>query len=190
MARDDRFKKVQGAGADFLETARAKAEDFLKEMARSGGDSPGRAQGAFDDLIDGGRKSTEQFVIAIRKEIRAQLGAVGLATKADLADLERRLGASRTEAAPAAGSPAAGTTASTGGPAGTTASTGGAAGTTASTAGAASPPAAKKAVARPTAAKTAARTTAAATKTTAEKTGTARKSPAKKAATKKAAGGA
>lgn len=91
MARDDRFKKVSGAGADFLETARAKAEDFLKELSRTGGDTQGRAQGAFDELRGGGRRSTEQLVSAIRKEIQNQLGALGLATKADLEALERRL---------------------------------------------------------------------------------------------------
>jgi polyhydroxyalkanoate synthesis regulator phasin len=101
MARDDRLKKVQGAGADFLETAKAKAEEFLKELSRAGGDTQGRAQGALDDLVDGGRKSTEQFVSAIRKEIQNQLGALGLATKADLAALERRL-SGRAGAAPTA----------------------------------------------------------------------------------------
>jgi polyhydroxyalkanoate synthesis regulator phasin len=91
MARDDRLKKAQGVGADFLETARTKAEDFLRELSRAGGDTQGRAQGALDDLVVGGRKSTEQFVSAIRKEVQNQLGALGLATKADLAALERRL---------------------------------------------------------------------------------------------------
>lgn len=78
-------------GADFLETARAKAEEFLREMSRAGGDTQGRAQGALDDLVVGGKKSTEQFVAAVRKEVQQQLGALGLATKADLAALERRL---------------------------------------------------------------------------------------------------
>lgn len=91
MARDDRLKKVSGAGADFLETARTKAEDFLRELSRAGGDTQGRAQGAFDELKGGGRRSTEQLVSAIRKEIQNQLGALGLATKADLEALEQRL---------------------------------------------------------------------------------------------------
>ena len=62
MARDDRLKKVSGAGADFLETARAKAEEFLREMAKASGDTTGRAQGALDELVEGGRKGTDQFV--------------------------------------------------------------------------------------------------------------------------------
>ena len=98
MARDDRLKKVQGAGADFLDTARARAEEFLKELAKATGDTQGRAQGAVDDLVAGGRKSTEQFVSTVRKEVQNQLGALGLATKADLAALEKKL----TGKAPAA----------------------------------------------------------------------------------------
>lgn len=103
MARDDRFKKVSGAGADFLETARAKAEDFLRELSRAGGDTQGRAQEALDDLVVGGRRSTEQIVSAIRKEIQGQLGALGLATKADLQSLERRLSGRSATATAGAG---------------------------------------------------------------------------------------
>ena len=99
MARDDRLKKVQGVGADFLETARARAEDFLRELSRAGGDTQERAQGALDELVEGGRRGTEQLVSLIRKEVAAQLGLLGLATKDDLAALERKLSAGTAKAA-------------------------------------------------------------------------------------------
>ncbi|HET6875661.1 MAG TPA: hypothetical protein VFH70_12820 [Acidimicrobiales bacterium] len=111
MARDDRLKKAQSAGADFLETARAKAEEFLRELAKAGGDTQGRAQGAIDDLVVGGRKSTEQFMATVRKEVETQLSALGLATKSDLAALEARLrgrtAATAAKQAPAKKAPAA-----------------------------------------------------------------------------------
>lgn len=91
MPGDDRFKKVSGAGADFVETARAKAEEFLRELARAGGESSKQAQDVLDELVVGGRKSTEQLIGAIRNEISNQLRSLGLATKDDLADLERRV---------------------------------------------------------------------------------------------------
>ncbi len=177
MARDDRLKKVQGVGADFLETARARAEEFLRELSRAGGDTQERAQGALDDLVEGGRKGTEQLVSVIRREITTQLSLLGLATKDDLAELERRL-SSRVTAAEttAARSAAESNVAKT-------------AARSARASGATTPAPATSGTAR----RTAARKTAEAAKTTAEKTGVAktaaRKSPAKKAAaTKKPAG--
>jgi polyhydroxyalkanoate synthesis regulator phasin len=91
MASEDPLKKAQKAGADWLESARARAEEFLRELSRATDTTQGRAQGAVDDLIEGSKKGTEQLVSSIRSEISAQLGLLGLATKADLADLERRL---------------------------------------------------------------------------------------------------
>lgn len=172
MARDERLKKVQGAGADFLETARARAEEFLRELSRAGGDTQGRAQGALDELMEGGRKGTGQLVSVIRKEITNQLSMLGLATKDDLADLERRLSgrAAATKAAGAATKTTGAATKTTGAAAKTTArKTTGGTGTTG-----------------------AAKTSGAASTTGAASTAksSARKAPAarKSAATKKAAG--
>jgi polyhydroxyalkanoate synthesis regulator phasin len=91
MASDPRFKKVQEAGADFLETARQRAEDFLRELSKAGDSTQERAHGAVDEVLEGSRKGTEQLVGSIRREISTQLGLLGLATKADLADLEARV---------------------------------------------------------------------------------------------------
>jgi polyhydroxyalkanoate synthesis regulator phasin len=108
MPRDDKLKKVQEAGADFLEAARARAEEFLRELAKAGEGTQGKAHGALDELLEGSRKGTETLLSSIRKEISSQLGLLGLATKEDLADLEARLhgGASGTRKA-AATKPAA-----------------------------------------------------------------------------------
>ncbi len=91
MASDPRFRKVQEAGADFLETARSRAEEFLRELAKAGDTTQERAHGAVDDVVEGSRKGTDQLIGSIRREISTQLGLLGLATKADLADLEARL---------------------------------------------------------------------------------------------------
>jgi polyhydroxyalkanoate synthesis regulator phasin len=108
MVGDDRLRKAQKAGADWLETARVRAEEFLRELSRATDTTEGRAQEAVNDLIEGSKKGTEQLVSSIRTEISAQLGLLGLATKADLADLERRLtgkaaGAKKTGPAEKAG---------------------------------------------------------------------------------------
>ena len=97
MARDDRFKKYQEAGADFLETARVRAEEFLRELSKVGDSTQRQGRGALDDLVDESRKGTEQVIASIRSEIRSQLSLLGLATKEDLAALERRLGGSASK---------------------------------------------------------------------------------------------
>lgn len=95
---DDRFKKYQEAGVDFLETARARAEEFLRELSKAGETTGRQGRDTLDDLLVGSRKGTEQMrkgteqmLDSIRKEVRAQLSLLGLATKEDLAALERRL---------------------------------------------------------------------------------------------------
>lgn len=121
MAPDERFKKYQEAGADFLETARARAEEFLRELSKAGETTQRQGRGALDDLMDGSRRGTEQMITSIRSEIRSQLSLLGLATKEDLAALERRLGgtakaagATRASSRAAGSSKAAGTSKTTG----------------------------------------------------------------------------
>lgn len=102
MASDERFKKYQEAGADFLETARARAEDFLRELSRATDTTQKQGRDTLDDLMEGSRRGTEQFISSIRREITTQLSALGIATKRDLAALERRL---RGKAAPPEAAP-------------------------------------------------------------------------------------
>lgn len=89
--REERFRKYQEAGADFLENARARAEEFLHELARASDVTQKQAQGALDELLEGSRRGTELLLKTIQKEIASQLSLLGLATKEDLRGLERRL---------------------------------------------------------------------------------------------------
>ncbi|MGH9057083.1 MAG: hypothetical protein ACRDYY_14655 [Acidimicrobiales bacterium] len=91
MPRDEIFKKYQEAGADFLEVARARAEDFLRELARAGDTTQGRAQWAFDDLLEGSRRGTELILNLVRNEVAAQVEALGFATRGDVEVFVRRL---------------------------------------------------------------------------------------------------
>ena len=118
MPRDEKVKKARDAGFDLLELARSKAEEFLRELSRSGES----AQEVLDDLAQGGKRGTDRLIEVIRSEVARQLGVLGLVTKEDLADLERRIDerfakaapadrATRTESTPAAASaPAAAST--------------------------------------------------------------------------------
>lgn len=171
MAGDDPFRRYQEVGAEFVEAARARADEFLRQLAQMGGSTQRQAQDAVDDLVEGGRKGTGQILTSIRREITAQLSQLGLATKDDLADLEGRLsgGGARPGATGGAGGapatvPAPGPT-----PAGSPAPAGQkAAGTTAR---------AKKAPAKKAAAGRAAADDAAARRVPGEQAGPAKKAP-------------
>jgi polyhydroxyalkanoate synthesis regulator phasin len=88
---EERFRRYHETGADFIEEARSRAQEFLNEFARMGGSSQRQAQGAFDDMVEGSRRNTGLIVNSIRDEIATQLSLLGFATKQDLEDLERRL---------------------------------------------------------------------------------------------------
>jgi polyhydroxyalkanoate synthesis regulator phasin len=96
---DDPFKRYQEVGAGLLDVARARAEELLQDLARMGDVTRRQAGGALDELVEGSGKETEGILASIRREIAAQLSLLGIATKQDLADLERRL----TAGAPAPG---------------------------------------------------------------------------------------
>lgn len=91
MPDDDPFRRYQGAGADFLELARVRVEEFLTELARMGASTQREAQSAVDEAVEGSRRGTEFIINSIREEIASQLSLLGVATKRDLDDLERRL---------------------------------------------------------------------------------------------------
>jgi polyhydroxyalkanoate synthesis regulator phasin len=103
MATDDRFRQYSEAGEEFVEAARSRAVEFLREVAKMGQTTQRQAADQVEDLVDVGRKGTDQVLDVIRKEIAAQLGSLGLATKSDLEALERRLaGTSAVKATPTA----------------------------------------------------------------------------------------
>jgi polyhydroxyalkanoate synthesis regulator phasin len=157
MAPDDPFRKYQEAGADFLEEARTRAEEFLRELAKASGATQRQAQDTFDELFEGSRKGTDHVMSWIRTEITTQLGQLGFATKADLEALEARL----TGKAPASKTAPAKKAAATKSPA----------------AKATKKAATKKAATKTAATKTAATKTAATKKVTPRKATAAKKAP-------------
>jgi polyhydroxyalkanoate synthesis regulator phasin len=88
---DERFRRYQDVGADFLEEARRRAEEFLNDFSKVGDSTHRQAHGAVDDMVGGSRRNTGLIVNAVRDEMAAQLSLLGIATKRDLEDLERRL---------------------------------------------------------------------------------------------------
>jgi polyhydroxyalkanoate synthesis regulator phasin len=91
MSPDDKRKRYQDAGADLIDQARQKAEAFLREVANVGGNTQQEAGARLDELFAAGKFGADQIIDAIRREIASQLSALGVATKKDLTDLEKRV---------------------------------------------------------------------------------------------------
>lgn len=98
------LQRYLDAGIAFTEMSRAKAEEFVKDLVKAGEIRQKEAQSRVDELVERSRKNTEQllersrknteqWVETVRSEITAQLSTLGLATKEDIARLERLIGA-------------------------------------------------------------------------------------------------
>jgi polyhydroxyalkanoate synthesis regulator phasin len=105
MAGDDLFKRYLEIGASVLGMSRERAERIVADLVASGEVARGQAAKAADWLVERGRTGSEEFTELVRREIRQQIAALGLATRDDVARLEAQIAELRTPA-PAATAPA------------------------------------------------------------------------------------
>src|SRR5438046_2460947 len=91
MPGDDLFKRYLEIGASVLGMSRERAESIVRDLVASGEVAKGQATKAADWLVERGRSGTEELAELVRREIRQQVTALGLATKDDIARLEARL---------------------------------------------------------------------------------------------------
>jgi len=75
----------------FTELRRSQARAIADDLVHQGQLARDQVSQAVDDLIEMSRRRREDVRKLVQHEVRRQLGALGLATKADLASLERRL---------------------------------------------------------------------------------------------------
>jgi len=91
MPGDDLFKRYLEIGASVLGMTRERAESIVKDLVASGEVARGQATKAADWLVERGRTGTEEVSELVRREIRQQVTALGLATKDDLVGVEARM---------------------------------------------------------------------------------------------------
>jgi polyhydroxyalkanoate synthesis regulator phasin len=91
MATNDRWQEYLDTGRTWTEMTRKQAETVVKDLVKRGELQQERAKKAVDELLDRSRKNAEQLRKTVRKEIQSQISAIGIATKDDLARLERKL---------------------------------------------------------------------------------------------------
>ena len=91
MAQNPLIKRYLDAGMAFTQMTQSRAEAIVKDLVKAGELQREQTQDALEDLLERSRKNTDQLRELVRKEIREQLASIGLATKDDIARLERKL---------------------------------------------------------------------------------------------------
>ena len=105
MAGDDLFKRYLEIGASVLGMTRERAESIVRDLVASGEVAKGQATKAADWLVERGRTGSEELAELVRREIRQQVTALGLATRDDIARLEAEIAELRANAAAAPAPP-------------------------------------------------------------------------------------
>ena len=102
MPQNDLLKRYLDAGMAFTAMTQARAEAIIKDLVKAGEVQTEQAQKAVEDLVDRSRRNSEKLADTIRREIRQQISNLGLATKDDIARLEKKIAAvSKPAARPA-----------------------------------------------------------------------------------------
>ncbi|MBI2704346.1 MAG: hypothetical protein HYX32_03505 [Actinobacteria bacterium] len=84
MVQRDLLKKPVEAATE----ARDRAQDVLEEFSKAAQEQAEQIQQFTKDLLE---RSQSQFVKVVDREIKRQMSAVGLATKADIRRLEKKI---------------------------------------------------------------------------------------------------
>jgi polyhydroxyalkanoate synthesis regulator phasin len=105
MPGDELFKRYLEIGASVLGMSRERAESIVRDLVASGEVAKGQATKAADWLVERGKTGSEEIAELIRREIRSQIAALGVATKDDIARLEAQIEEMRTPPAPAKPAP-------------------------------------------------------------------------------------
>jgi len=108
MAPTPDWKRYLDAGMQFTEMRRSQARRIAIDLADAGQVAKDQVAGTVDEILAMSRRRTDELRAFVQAEVQRQLGALGLATKADLERLERKLSAAAkgTKKAPAKKAPA------------------------------------------------------------------------------------
>jgi polyhydroxyalkanoate synthesis regulator phasin len=101
MAQSPDWKQLLETGMQFTEMRRSQAKRIAQDLASRGQIARDQLSGTVDELVEMSRRRSENLRKIVQKEVQRQVGALGLATKEDLARVERRLSANAAKRAPA-----------------------------------------------------------------------------------------
>jgi polyhydroxyalkanoate synthesis regulator phasin len=89
--RQPDWKRVLETGAQFTELRRSQAREVVADLVAQGQLARDQMGAAVDEVIEISRRRSDNLRKVVQSEVQRQLSALGLATKADLRALERRL---------------------------------------------------------------------------------------------------
>ena len=85
------WKRALETGIQFTELRRSQAHRLASDLVAQGQLARDQLGAAVDELVEISRHRSEELRKVVSSEVQRQLGGLGLATKNDLAALERRL---------------------------------------------------------------------------------------------------
>lgn len=91
MAQNPLIKRYLDAGMAFTAMTQSRAEAIVKELVKAGEVQAQRTEELVNQLVDRSRQNTDRLLDVVRREVRDQIASLGLATKADIDRLERKL---------------------------------------------------------------------------------------------------
>jgi polyhydroxyalkanoate synthesis regulator phasin len=93
MPQGPDWKQLLEAGMHVTELGRSQARQIVADLVAQGHLAQDRATAAVDDVVELSRRRRDELREFVQAEIRRQVSALGIATKDDLARLERKIGA-------------------------------------------------------------------------------------------------
>jgi polyhydroxyalkanoate synthesis regulator phasin len=91
MAKKNPVQSAFDASKDVAQQAQDRLEALVRDVSRSTEEQATQMQAVVQELVDRSRDNTERISDRIAKQVQTQLAALGLATKADITRLERKI---------------------------------------------------------------------------------------------------
>jgi polyhydroxyalkanoate synthesis regulator phasin len=92
------WQRVRETGMEFTELRRSQARTIVSDLVAQGHVARDQMGAAVDEVLESSRRRGDDLRKVVQNEVQRQLGALGLATRADLIALERRLTRATREA--------------------------------------------------------------------------------------------
>jgi polyhydroxyalkanoate synthesis regulator phasin len=98
MPQASDWRRVLETGMQFTELRRSQARAIVSDLVAQGHLARDQMGTAVDEVVEMSKRRSDDLRRIVQAEVQRQLGALGLATKADLAAFERRMTRASREA--------------------------------------------------------------------------------------------